>query len=148
MKAADFFTTEGRKLIEKAVADAELNTSGEIRVHVETEFTGNVLDRASAVFASLNMQKTQLRNGVLIYLAIKNRQFAIIGDAGINKVVHDDFWNNIKSVMEGYFKDGDFAGGLAMGAKLAGEALRKNFPHKKDDVNELSDEISFDPSEQ
>src|SRR5512145_1916217 len=109
MKASDFFTTEGKKLIEKAVSEAELNTSGEIRIHVETEFTGNVLDRASAVFASLNMHKTNLRNGVLIYLAIKNRQFAIIGDAGINKVVHADFWDNIKSVMEGYFKSGDFA---------------------------------------
>jgi len=93
MNASDFFSPEDKKLIEKAIPDAERNTSGEIRVHVETSFKGDILDRAATVFALLNMHKTKIRNGVLIYLAIKNRQFAILGDAGINQVVPDNFWN-------------------------------------------------------
>jgi uncharacterized membrane protein len=147
MNASDFFTAEGKHLIEQAIAEAEHNTSGEIRVHVETDFKGNVLDRAAKVFADLSMHKTKLRNGVLIYFGITNRQFAILGDAGINSVVPKDFWNQIKSVMEGYFRSGEFAAGLAEGVKMSGEALKKNFPWQTDDVNELSNEISFDTSE-
>jgi uncharacterized membrane protein len=147
MKASDFFSPEGKKLIEEAIASAEHNTSGEIRVHIETAFKGDVLDRAAAVFASLNMHKTKLRNGVLIFFSISNRKFAILGDAGINQLVPPDFWDNIKSVMEGYFKNSDFATGLAAGVKLAGEALKKYFPYQDSDVNELSNEISFDTSE-
>ncbi len=147
MKASDFFSPEGRKLIEDAIAEAESGTSGEIRVHVETEFKGEVLDRAATVFAKLEMHKTALRNGVLIFFGIKNRQFAIIGDSGINSTVEGGFWDNTKATMEGYFTKSDFASGLAMGIKMAGEQLKKYFPHEKNDVNELSDEISFDTSE-
>lgn len=147
MKASEFFTPEQKKLIENAIRDAELDTSGEIRVHIETNFTGDVLDRAATVFAKLNMQKTELRNGVLIYLAIKNRQFAIIGDAGINKVVPENFWNEIKNAMESHFRVSEIALGLAVGVKMAGEQLKRHFPYQKDDTNELSNDISFDSSE-
>ena len=147
MQASEFFTSEGRKMIEDAIAEAELNTSGEIRVHVETAFTGDILDRAATVFALLNMHKTKLRNGVLVFFSIKNKQFAILGDAGINRVVPDNFWNDIKTVMESHFKNAEFALGLSMGVKMAGEQLKKNFPYQKDDINELSNEISFDSSE-
>lgn len=147
MKASEFFTPEGRKQIESAIHEAELNTSGEIRVHVETVFSGEILDRAATVFASLNMHKTKLRNGVLIYFAIKNKQFAILGDAGINQVVPENFWNEIKSVMENHFKNSDFALGLAVGAKMAGEQLKMHFPYQQDDTNELQNDLSFDSSE-
>jgi uncharacterized membrane protein len=147
MKAIEFFTPEGRQLIEQAILEAEKDTSGEIRVHVETEFNGNVLDRAATVFARINMHKTTLRNGVLIYFGIKNRQFAILGDAGINSVVPTDFWDRIKLTMENYFKNSEFAAGLAVGVRMAGEQLRKHFPYQKGDLNELSNEISFDTSE-
>ncbi|HEX2395822.1 MAG TPA: TPM domain-containing protein [Bacteroidales bacterium] len=147
MKANDFFAPEGKQLIERAILEAEKETSGEIRVHVETEFKGNVLDRAATVFATIGMQNTSLRNGVLIYFAIKNRQFAIIGDAGINKVVPDDFWDQTKATMEGFFRNSEFASGIATGVKMAGEQLQKHFPYQKSDLNELSNEISFDTSE-
>jgi uncharacterized membrane protein len=146
MKAADFFTQEEKKFIEQAITQAELNTSGEIRVHVETSFSGDVLDRATKVFAILKMHKTKLRNGVLFFLGLKNRQFAIIGDAGINSVVPENFWNEIKSVMEGHFRNAEFAPGLSAGVMMAGEQLKINFPHQKDDVNELSNEVTFDGS--
>jgi uncharacterized membrane protein len=147
MQALNFFTPEQKKIIEQAILEAELNTSGEIRVHIETSFTGDILDRAATVFARLNMHKTKLRNGVLVFFSIKNKQFAILGDTGINRVVPDNFWNDIKIAMESHFKNAEFALGLSVGVKMAGEQLKKNFPYQKDDTNELSNEISFDSSE-
>jgi uncharacterized membrane protein len=147
MNAADFFSAQEKKQLEQAITDAELNTSGEIRVHIEASFSGDVLDRAARVFATLNMHKTKLRNGVLFFLGLKNRQFAIIGDAGINRVVPENFWNEIKTIMEGHFKNSEFAAGLTAGVNMAGEQLKRHFPYQNDDVNELSNEISFDQSE-
>jgi len=143
MQASDFFTPEERIQIDRAIKEAEQNTSGEIRVHVEISFSGELLDRAATVFARLGMHKTALRNGVLFYLAVKQRQFAVIGDIGINSVVPGNFWNEIKSVMEVHFKNSQFAEGLSKGIIMAGEQLRKNFPFKPDDVNELPNGMSF-----
>jgi uncharacterized membrane protein len=147
MNARNFFSPDGLQLIEKAIVEAEKDTSGEIRIHVETEFKGDIMDRAATVFAKIEMHKTELRNGVLIYFGIKNRQFAILGDAGINKVVPTDFWDNIRSVMESSFKNSEFATGLAIGVKMAGEQLKKHFPWQTGDTNELSNELSYDTSE-
>ncbi len=142
-KAKDFFSKEEKLEIKKAILNAELDTSGEIRVHIENNCKGEVLDRASYLFSKLNMNKTDLKNGVLFYLAIVNKKFAIIGDAGINKKVPEDFWKEIEKSMTEKFKTGDFTGGLIVGIAKAGERLKKHFPHHIDDINELSDEISF-----
>ena len=147
MNARNFFPPDGQLLIEQAIVEAEKDTSGEIRVHVETEFKGDILDRAATVFAKIEMHKTELRNGVLFYFGIKNRQFAILGDAGINKAVPPDFWDKIKGVMESHFRNSEFATGLAVGVKMAGEQLKKHFPWQTGDTNELSNELSFDTSE-
>jgi uncharacterized membrane protein len=143
MKASEFFNPEERKQIEQAILKAELNTSGEIRVHVEISFRGKLLDRAATVFARLGMHKTALRNGVLFYLSVKNRKFAVIGDTGINNVVPVNFWDEIRAVMEDHFRNSQFAEGLSKGVMMAGEQMKKNFPYQKDDVDELPDEISF-----
>ena len=139
----DQFTSAQKKFIVNAIKRAELNTSGEIRVHIENTCKGDVLDRAADVFAMLKMHKTELRNGVLFYLAVKDKQFGILGDAGINAVVPDDFWESIKENMVEFFKKGDFSTGLVKGIDMAGEKLKEHFPYQKDDVNELPDEISF-----
>jgi uncharacterized membrane protein len=143
MAASDHFSEDNRKVITSAIAEAEKNTSGEIRLFIENKCGENVLDRAAFVFAQLEMQKTKDRNGVLFYLAFDSRQFAIIGDAGIHTKVKDDFWNEIKSLMAGHFKNGEFVEGLSKGIRMSGEALRKYFPHQSDDTNELSDDIVF-----
>ena len=91
MKAKDFFSKEETGEIKKAILNAELDTSGEIRVHIENECGGDALDRASYVFSKLKMDKTELNNGVLFYLAIQSKKFAIIGDSGINKEVPENF---------------------------------------------------------
>ena len=144
MKASQFLSAEQQEMILSAIKGAEESTSGEIRVHIENSFTGDVLDRAAWIFNKLGMQKTELRNGVLFYLAVENRKFAIIGDAGINAKVETGFWDSTKDFVEKHFKEGKFAEGLAGGITMAGEQLKKHFPCKRDDINELSNEISFD----
>jgi uncharacterized membrane protein len=141
--AKKFFTKPQQEEILQAIKNAELNTGGEIRVHIENKCPGDVLDRAAQVFDKLQMQKTALRNGVLIYLSIENRKFAILGDAGINAVVPENFWDDIKTSMLKHFKERQFIVGLTEAIHQAGDQLKKHFPYLEDDVNELPDDISF-----
>lgn len=143
MKSSQFFNEEQKRLITDAIKEAELNTSGEIRVHIESDCKEDVLDRAAYMFEKLAIHKTELRNGVLFYLSINDRKFAILGDAGINAVTPDNFWEEIKETILNHFKENKFDIGLSTGIKMAGIALKEHFPYQKDDVNELSDEISF-----
>jgi uncharacterized membrane protein len=143
MRTSDFFTKKEKIEIVTAIKQAELNTSGEIRVHIEKSCKGEVLDRAAYIFDKLSIQKTELRNGVIFYLAIQNKKFAILGDAGINEKVPADFWENIKTTMLDFFKEQKFSEGLAKGITMAGEQLKTHFPYQSNDVNELSDDISF-----
>ena len=147
MKPADFFSKNEKERIGNAIKNAEKKTSGEIRLHVEMKCPEDVLDRAAFIFEKLKMHETMLRNGVLFYISIKDRKFAILGDAGINQVTPDDFWEKIRERVTGHFKLGAFADGLEQGIRLAGEALREHFPHEKDDVNELSNDISYGTNE-
>ncbi|OPZ99155.1 MAG: hypothetical protein BWY70_01046 [Bacteroidetes bacterium ADurb.Bin408] len=141
--ARSFFSAAEQKRITQAIKEAEKLTSGEIRVHIEGTFKGDIFDRAVYVFEKLNMHKTKDRNGVLIYLAIKSRQFVIIGDAGINSKVGQNFWDDVKEKMMAHFKNGQFTEGLCLAINKIGEKLMAFFPYNEADVNELSDEISF-----
>jgi len=141
--AENFFSSDEKKHILQSIQAAEKNTSGEIRVHLENRFAGDILDRAAFLFEKLQMHKTEKRNGVLFYLAVQDRRFAILGDAGINAVTSDDFWDKIKDAMSVLFSEGKFTDGLCKGVEMAGEALQQYFPYRKDDVNELKDDISY-----
>jgi uncharacterized membrane protein len=143
MSVRKYFSEENKLQIVNAIRVAETNTSGEIRVHIEKHCKEDVLDRAAYIFEKLEMHKTKLRNGVLFYLAIEDHKFAILGDAGINQKVPENFWEEIKEEMAEKFREGKFTEGLSKGIKKAGEELKHHFPYQKDDVNELSDEISF-----
>jgi uncharacterized membrane protein len=143
MRPSQFFNEEQKKQITDAIKEAELNTSGEIRVHIESDCKTDVLDRAAYIFEKLAIHKTELRNGVLFYLSITDRKFAILGDAGINAVTPDNFWDEIKETVITHFKKEEFAQGLSKGIEMAGNALKEHFPYQTDDVNELSDDISF-----
>ena len=133
--AKELFTAEQKQQIVAAVREAEKNTSGEIRVHIDKKCKGDVLDRAAFMFDALDMQKTALRNGVLIYLATEDRQFAILGDAGINQKVPVNFWDEVRDLMISNFKQGKFTEGLSEGIKLAGEQLKKHFPHQTNETH-------------
>jgi len=146
MNVRNFFSETEKKQIVEAIKEAELNTSGEIRLHVEGPCKADVLDRAAYVFKKLEMHKTALRNGVLFYLSVNNKKFAILGDAGINAKVSENFWDDIKDTVLACFREGKYAEGLSKGIKMAGDKLKSEFPYQKDDVNELPDEISFGKS--
>lgn len=145
MKPKDYFTPEQQQQIVTAIENAERQTSGEIRVHVEWNCpTPNPLDRAAQVFAMLKMHRTQQRNGVLFYLSLNDHKFAILGDVGINIKVPADFWDSIKEAMASDFSDGKLTEGLVRGISMAGEQLAVHFPYNGDtDTNELNDDISF-----
>jgi uncharacterized membrane protein len=142
-KAEKFFSDSEKKNLLNAIIEAENNTSGEVRIHIDSYCKVDVLDRAAYIFNKLGMKKTNLRNGVLFYLAVKSKKFAIIGDSGINAVVPENFWNEVKEILSEYFSNGNFSEGLCKGIEMAGEHLKKYFPHQSDDVNELSNDISF-----
>ncbi|GAA4037323.1 TPM domain-containing protein [Hymenobacter glaciei] len=128
-----------------AIRAAEVQTSGEIRVHLEdTCPTPEPLDRAAQVFSELNMHKTAARNGVLFYLAWQSRQFAVVGDSAINAAVPDDFWEATKEAVLEHFRGEKYVVGLERGIKMVGEQLKRYFPYNAaTDENELDDAISF-----
>ncbi len=138
-----FFNSEEEARIVSAIRGAERATSGEIRVHVEVGARKPALEVAARVFRQLKMEDTQDRNGVLILLAVDRREFAILGDEGINKVVPEDFWATERDLMQQHFKKGDFASGIEQAIQQIGRKLKQYFPYQTDDVNELPDEISY-----
>jgi uncharacterized membrane protein len=141
-KVEDFLTKEEEQAVVNAIGMAEKETSGEIRVHIEKTTSIDAFDRALEVFHLLEMEKTHLKNGVLIYVAIQDKSFVICGDQGINDLVENDFWDTTKEVMVAHFKNGNFKQGLIDGIMKAGEQLKRYFPYEEGDTNELSNEIS------
>lgn len=144
MTARNFFSKLEIKRIVAAIQEAEKDTSGEIRVHIDNFCKGDAIERATEVFFKLKMNETVQRNGVLIYLAVKDHKFAIIGDEGINNVVENDFWEDIKNDMTQSFRNNLFTDGIIYGVLRCGKKLKAYFPHQEDDIDELSNEISFE----
>ena len=143
MFSKEFLTGPQKESIQAAIAEAELSTSGEIRVHIDNKCKEEPVKKAIQVFEKLKMHETELRNGVLIYLSVKDKKLAIVGDQGIDAAVNDDFWDQIKNNLLENFKKGLYAEGLVEGIHASGEQLKAHFPYQEDDVNELSNEISF-----
>lgn len=142
MSAESFLTEQEEQEVVNAIRTAERATSGEIRVHLESSHPDEAFDRAREVFHELGMDATELKNGVLIYVAVDDHQFAICGDKGIDDVVPDDFWDCTRDVMQAHFRKGNFKQGLIDGILRAGEKLKEFFPWQEGDQNELSNEIS------
>ncbi len=143
MSIKNFFSEAQKEQIKLSIQAAETNTSGEIRVHIEARCKEAPMSRAIKVFEQLKMHKTELRNGVLVYLATEDKKFAILGDKGIDEKVPTGFWDSVKDIMTEEFRKGNFEEGLIKGIGAAGEKLKTFFPYQKDDINELSDEISY-----
>lgn len=141
-KVENFLTQEEEQEIVEAIIKAEKNTSGEIRVHIESHTRLELLDRAKEVFHLLKMDNTKAENGVLIYIAVNDRKFAIYGDKGIDQVLPENFWDNTKDVIRKEFMAGNFKEGIINGVLKAGKELEEHFPWLHGDTNELSNEIS------
>jgi uncharacterized membrane protein len=144
-----FLSDDEQRQGREAIAAAEARTSGEIRLHLERDvprrksIAGDPYLRAREVFAQLGMHETAERNGVLIYVATRSRRFAVLGDEKLHQRVGEEFWTGIRDMFTDHFKDDRFVAGLVAGIALVGERLRQDFPHRDDDVNELSDDISY-----
>lgn len=141
-KVEEFLTAQEEAEVIAAICEAEKNTNGEIRVHLEPHSTIDPFDRAAEVFDLLAMHETKNRNGVLIYVAVEDRTLVILGDTGINDVVPVHFWESTKDAIIEQFKKGFIKQGLVNGILKAGEQLKAHFPFKNGDANELSNEIS------
>ena len=144
-KKKPFFSAEENELIVQAIRDAEIQTSGEIRVFVESKCRFiDPLDRAKEIFSNLKMNETEHRSGVLFYVAIKDRQLAIFADKGIHEAVGDQYWRDVVSHILIFFDRENHALGVKECVLKIGEALQSNFPYDATtDKNELPDEIIF-----
>ena len=142
--AKDFFTGAEQELIVEAIRKAEKNTSGEIRLHVESQCPGkDPLKRARWWFEQLKMHETTQRNGMLFYLATADHLLAIVGDQGIHDQVGGNFWNEERDLMIEGFRQGKGIESLCEAIRRAGEKLKVFYPYQKNDENELDDQISF-----
>ncbi len=134
--------SEEERLV-KAILSAEQQTSGEIRVHFDADKVDSALERAKQVFTKLKMHETELRNGILFYVNLKQKQFAVWGDEGINKNVPANFWDEVKDTAITNFKEEKIIDGLEKCILMSGEQLKKYFPLAARDKNELKNDISY-----
>jgi len=143
--AAHFLAEDEQRRVRQAIAAAERVTSGEIRVHLEDRCEDDLLDHAAFIFRELNMDRTRERNGVLIYVSAADHRVAVIGDAGINAHADQGFWDEVLAILIERFRQGRHADGLVEAIERVGEKLRAHFPFRRDDRDELSNEVSIDP---
>ena len=139
----DWLTREELDRVRDAVRAAEMRTSGEIRVHLDVAIMEDVLDHAAFIFEQLEMSKTKDRNGVLLYVSVPGRKVAVVGDSAIHAELGNAYWQQVLDLVLGHFKQDHFCEGLCAGVEAIGEQLRKFFPYQREDVNELSDDVSF-----
>ncbi len=139
----EWLTHDERARVRSAIREAERHTSGEIRVHLDIPILDEVLEHAAFVFRDLGMDRTKERNGVLLYVSVPGRKVAVIGDAGIHAKLGQAYWQDVLDTVLAHFKDQRFCDGLCAGVEMIGEKLKEHFPWQRDDVNELSDEVSF-----
>ncbi len=140
---ARFLSKTDEQRVMAAIREAETNTSGEIRVHLQPRCKGTTMDSAKQRFGRLGMTRTDARNGVLFFVAYKDRQLAVLGDVGIDEATPADFWNSIVATVTDHFREERIVDGLCEGILMAGKALQAFFPYRSNDVNELKDEISY-----
>lgn len=141
--ADEFLSRAEAELVKQAVIAAENRTSGEIRVHLDAAIEEDVLAHAAFVFEELGMHRTKDRNGILLYISVPSRRVAVLGDKGIHEKLGNAYWQGVIDLVLGCFREERYCEGLCAGVQRIGEQLREHFPHQRDDVNELGDEISI-----
>ena len=139
-----FLSSDDELAIVQAIQEAEKKTSGEVRVHIEKKCPKkDPVKRAISLFQKLRMHKTDLRNGVIVYVATEDHLLAIWGDEGIHAKVGQEFWENTLITLQKDFKTNQIKNGLTKALLDIGEKLQQHFPYQKDDKNELDDSISY-----
>ncbi|MFN1834503.1 TPM domain-containing protein [Balneola sp. MJW-20] len=141
---AKFLTKKQEEELVAAIGEAEMQTSGELRLHIEKSCASdNVIERAQELFLELGMNETEQRNGILVYVAWKDHKVAIWGGKGIHEAVGQDFWDEELETLITHFAKEDYTEGLKKVILQIGDKLKQYFPYQSDDQNELSDEISY-----
>ncbi len=144
MKHKEFLSALDQQRIVTAIGDAENQTSGEIRVHIQPKVVGaDIRQIAERTFERLGMTKTAARNGVLLFIASEDKKFVILGDQGVDSKVPAGFWDDIIVKLTIRFKNGEFTDGIVEAIAAAGEHLKRYFPRQADDVNELPNTIDI-----
>jgi len=143
MASDDLLTKEQEQQVIEAIKKAELQTSGEIRLHIEHNCSQDPLERAARIFQELGMDQTEQQNGVLIYIASEDHQAAVYAGKGIHEQVEDGFWNDVLNQLIEYFKEGAFVDGIESAVHKVALKLENLYPYQKGDTNELSNEISY-----
>lgn len=139
-----FLSSDDELAIVQAIQEAEKKTSGEVRVHIEKKCPKkDPIKRAISLFQKLGMHKTDLRNGVIVYVATEDHLLAIWGDEGIHAKVGREFWESTLITLQEDFKTNQIKNGLTKALLDIGEKLQQHFPYQKDDKNELDDSISY-----
>lgn len=144
MRAKEFLKQVHDGKIAEAIHEAELKTSGEIRVFISRKDIEDAVAAAQEHFIQLGMAKTRDRNGVLVFVAPHTQKFAIIGDAAVHAKCGDPFWKEVADAMSSHFQRSEFTEGILQGVARAGELLAKHFPRRPDDKNELPDRVAHD----
>ena len=139
-----FLSAEESARVAKAIEEAERRTSAEIKLVIVRHSWGDIKVKAARAFRKMGLDRTELRNCVLIMLVTTNREFLVYGDQGIHEKVGQGFWDDVRSLMAEKFAAGEFAKGLAGAVKRAGEKLAEYFPNRADDRNEISDEVAYE----
>ncbi|HLR77344.1 MAG TPA: TPM domain-containing protein [Balneolaceae bacterium] len=147
MSETNFLTQEQEQQVVRAIADAEHETSAEIRVHIEDRCQMDPVERAAKVFHKLGMNHTKQKNGVVIYVATEDKKAAVFGGKGIHEQIDENYWSDVLNIIITHFKDQNFAEGLSKAVEAVGKKLKELFPAPADDTNELSDEISYGSKE-
>ncbi|UAY52708.1 TPM domain-containing protein [Ferruginibacter albus] len=143
-KKKSFFSEQEKEEIAAAIKKAEKETSGEVRVYIESKnYLVSSLDRSKEIFFKYNMQQTAQRNAVLIYIAVLHKEVAVFADEGIYQKLEATYWQKAVTSMVSYFKEGDIKTGLVKAIATIGETLQEKFPCSPDDKNELPDDIIF-----
>ena len=138
------FSAEQEEILLNSIREAERNCSGEIRIHIDQYCKGDPVFKARNLFGHLKMTETELHNGVLIYVAIEDRKFCILGDEGIHQAVTQTFWDATRDAMLTKFSTGHIIEGISDAVLECGRQLKNYFPYQDNDQNELPDEISYD----
>ena len=144
MSQSEFLATLEQPRIVDAIGEAEMKTSGEIRVHIQPKAHGDIRTVAERTFERLGMTKTELRNGVLLFIACDEHRFVILGDRGIDEKVPPGFWDAIAANLTNRFQRGEFTDGIVDAIHAAGEQLKTFFPRAAGDVDELANEINIE----
>jgi uncharacterized membrane protein len=141
----NFFSEFDSDRIVSAIAAAERKSSGEVRVHVTRRIPDNLEERALRRFELLGMTQTAERNGVLIYIAPRARQFRILGDTAIHEKCGPGFWEEVAAGLQASFHDGEFTEGVVLCVERIGAVLARHFPRGADDRDELTNVIDEEP---